>query len=164
MALINRIIKIFYWVIIISLFVVLVFSAVELILLMYRTMMNNLAVFDFSTQRVNTNELFLNHVQRFIAGILLLTIIIELIQSFLIFLKSEVHSKYLVVLYEIAMIAIVRHLFTIDLEHIHGLELIGISVLVLVLGALNFLNKPSIIKKLTYLNKQNQDNPPTNKS
>jgi len=63
-------------------------------------------------------------------------------------------------MYEIAVIAIVRHLFTIDLEHIHGAELIGISVLAFVLGALNYFNKPSIVKKLTYLKKQNQTNHP----
>ncbi|MCA0133320.1 phosphate-starvation-inducible PsiE family protein [Winogradskyella alexanderae] len=157
MSIIEKLIKGFYWVIIVALFIILIFSTVELIVLIWRTLTNSLVVFDFSTDRVDTSGLFVNHVQRFIAGILMLTIIIELIQSFFVFVKSEAHSKYLVIIYEIAMIAIVRHLFTLDLEHIHGNELIGISILVLVLGALNYFNKPSIIKKLTNLKKQNQN-------
>lgn len=160
---IERIIKAFYWLIIVILFIILIYSTVELVVLLGRTIFNNLTIFDFSESKVNLDNLFLQHVQRFIAGILLLTIIIELIQSFFVFIKSEAHSKYLVIIYEIAMIAIVRHLFTMDLEHIHGAELIGISALVLVLGALNYFNKPSIIKKLTYVHKQNRDDNPINK-
>ena len=162
MTIIERIIKAFYWLIITILFVILIYSTVELVILLGRTIFNNLTIFDFSKSKVNVENLFVQHVQRFIAGILLLTIIIELIQSFFVFIKSENHSKYLVIIYEIAMIAIVRHIFTIDLEHIHGLELVGISVLVLVLGVLNFFNKPSIIKKLTYINNQKEANKPSN--
>ncbi|MDY2586828.1 phosphate-starvation-inducible PsiE family protein [Winogradskyella aquimaris] len=151
MSAIERMIKMFYWFIIVILFVILLFSTLELVVLIGRTLVNSREVFDFSTQRVNTDGLFVNHVQGFIAGILLLTIIIELIQSFFVFIKSEAHSKYLVIIYEIAMIAIVRHLFVLDFEHIGGVELMGISLLVLVVGALNFFNKPELIKKMTQL-------------
>lgn len=154
MNFIERSIKLFYWIIIIMLFAILTYSTIELILLMGRTIMNSTSIFDFSTPKVDLDKLFLQHVQNFIAGTLLLTIIIELIQSFFVFLKSEVHSKYLVILYEIAMIAIVRHLFIIDFEHVSGVELIGISLLVLVLGLLNYFNKPALVKKLTQSDKE----------
>jgi uncharacterized membrane protein (DUF373 family) len=156
MNLMNKILRIFYWGIIIALFIILIFSAIELMVLLGRTIKKSLVVFDFSVEHINKNELFLSYVQKFISGILLLTIIIELIQSFFIFLKSQAHSKYLVILYEIAMIAIVRHLFVVDFEHIGGFELLGTSVLVLVVGALNFFNKPEMIKKMTQL-KSNTD-------
>jgi uncharacterized membrane protein (DUF373 family) len=112
-------------------------------------MINKTAIFDFTSNTVDTSNLFVQHVQGFIAGILLLTILIELIQSFLILQKTEGHSRYLIILYEIAMIAIVRHLFAMDFEHIEGSRLLGISILVLVLGALNFINRPAIIKRIT---------------
>ena len=149
MNLTEKFIKAFYRLIIVILFVILIYSTIELILLVARTMFNKTSIFDFSTNAVDINNLFVQHVQGFIAGILLLTIILELIQSFFVFLKSDEHSKYLIIIYEIAMIAIVRHLFTLDFEHIDGAKLLGISVLVLVLGILNFVNRPSIVKRLT---------------
>ncbi|GAA4812917.1 phosphate-starvation-inducible PsiE family protein [Litoribaculum gwangyangense] len=149
MNLIEKCIKAFYWLIIVVLFVILVYSSAELILLVVRTMLNKTSIFDFSTNAVDVKNLFVQHVQGFIAGILLLTIILELIQSFFVFLKSEEHSKYLIIIYEIAMIAIVRHLFAMDFEHTDGMKLLGISVLVLVLGALNFINKPFVIKRIS---------------
>ncbi len=148
MNLIEKFIKTFYWFIIIVLFFILIYSSIELVLLVARTMVNKTAIYDFSTGTVDLGNLFVQHVQGFIAGILLLTIILELIQSFFVFLKSEEHSKYLIILYEIAMIAIVRHIFSLDFEHVDGSKLIGISALVLVLGILNFINKPTIIKWL----------------
>lgn len=149
MNLIEKFIKIFYWIIIIVLFTILMYSSIELIILVGRTIVNKVSIFDWSQSTVDTSNLFLQHVQGFIAGILLLTIILELIQSFFVFLKSEEHSKYLIILYEIAMIAIVRHLFAMDFEHTDGMKLLGISVLVLVLGALNFINKPFFIKRIS---------------
>lgn len=148
MNLIEKFIKIFYWIIIIVLFTILMYSSIELIILVGRTIVNKVSIFDWSQSTVDTSNLFLQHVQGFIAGILLLTIILELIQSFFVFLKSEEHSKYLIILYEIAMIAIVRHLFAMDFEHTDGMKLLGISVLVLVLGVLNFINKPFFIKRI----------------
>lgn len=146
---IDKAVKAFYWLIIGLLFLVLIYSTVELVLLVVRTILNRTAIFDFSQSAVDLNQLFIQHVQGFIAGVLLLTIILELIQSFFVFLKSEQHSKYLIILYEIAMIAIVRHLFAMDFEHIDGSKLLGISALVLVLGALNFVNRPAVLNRVT---------------
>ena len=148
MNLIEKFIKAFYWLVIIVLFIILIYSSIELILLVVRTMLNKTSIFDFTVKTINTKDLFVQHVQGFIAGILLLTIILELIQSFFVFVKSEEHSKYLLIIYEIAMIAIVRHLFTLDFEHVNGSKILGISALVLVLGILNFINRPAIIKRL----------------
>lgn len=148
---IEKAVKAFYWLIIGLLFLVLIYSTVELVVLVGRTIANRTAIFDFSQSAVDLNNLFIQHVQGFIAGVLLLTIILELIQSFFVFIKSEQHSKYLIILYEIAMIAIVRHLFAMDFEHIDGSKLLGISALVLVLGALNFINRPAMLERLSSL-------------
>lgn len=148
---IEKAVKAFYWLIIGLLFLVLIYSTVELVVLVGRTIANRTAIFDFSQPAVDLNNLFIQHVQGFIAGVLLLTIILELIQSFFVFIKSEQHSKYLIILYEIAMIAIVRHLFAMDFEHIDGSKLLGISALVLVLGALNFINRPAMLERLSSL-------------
>ncbi len=148
MGSLGKAIKAFYWLIIILLFVVLAYSTLELILLVGRTMANRTAIFNFSDSAVDLENLFIQHVQGFIAGVLLITIILELIQSFFVFVKSEHQSKYLVILYEIAMIAIVRHLFALDFEHINGSKLFGLSALILVLGILNLLNRPAILKRL----------------
>ena len=148
---IEKAVKAFYWLIIGLLFLVLIYSTVELVVLVGRTIANRTAIFDFSQSAVDLNNLFIQHVQGFIAGVLLLTIILELIQSFFVFIKSEQHSKYLIILYEIAMIAIVRHLFAMDFEHIDGSKLLGISALVLVLGALNFIHRPAMLERLSSL-------------
>ncbi len=154
MNLMEKSIRTFYWLIILVLFAILIYSSVELIVLIGRSMANKVSIFDFSDPTIDTKNLFLQHVQGFIAGILLLTIILELIQSLYVYLRSQEHAKYLVVLYEIAMIAVVRHLFTLDFEHLDGPTILGLSFLVLVLGILNFFNKPSIINRFTQTNKK----------
>ncbi|GAA3568856.1 hypothetical protein GCM10022395_18290 [Snuella lapsa] len=111
-------------------------------------MLNNSSIFDFSQTNVKKENLFIVHVQGLVAGVLLITIIIELIQSLLIYLKTSQHALQLTILYQIALIAVVRHLFIIDFEHANGQSILGLALLIFVLGALSFVNRPKIIQRI----------------
>ena len=112
--------------------VILAISLVEFVVLVVRVVLTHQAAFNFSGP-LDTGSLFISEVQGLIAAILLLTILIELIHA----LKKDltlVSHNYVIVITEIALIAIVRHLLVLDVAHMDGLTIIGLSALVLVLG------------------------------
>lgn len=69
----------------------------------------------------------------FIAATLLITIIIEVIESLREYQKKN-KINYVKVILEIAIIAVIRHILIIDFEHSNAGILIGVSSLILVLG------------------------------
>jgi uncharacterized membrane protein (DUF373 family) len=112
--------------------VILAISLVEFIVLVVRVALTHQAAFNFNGP-LDSGSLFISEVQGLIAAILLLTILIELIHA----LKKDltlVSHNYVIVITEIALIAIVRHLLVLDVAHMDGLTIIGLSALVLVLG------------------------------
>jgi len=120
---------------------ILLYSLAELSFLLFKSMIKPSQAFDFSLDRVDRDTLFLPRVQGFISGILLITIIVELIHSLTEYLKDK-GTNYLKIIMEIALIAIIRHLLAIDVEHIAPMVLLGISSLILVLAlAYMFIGK-----------------------
>jgi len=138
----------FTWVLIGVLGIILVYSTAEYLFLVFRTIINRADIFDLSQRTVNVENLFLVHVQGLIAGLLLLTIIIELIHTLLASLDPTKKNNYLLILFEIGTIAVIRHLFIYELDHIKGVNVIGIALLLLVLGALNIVFRPEILRKI----------------
>ena len=146
---INKILHAFTWVLIGILGLILVYSTFEYLALVIRTIINRTTAFDLSQNTINVDDLFLVHVQGLIAGILLITIIIELIHTLLSSLDENKRNNYLAILFEIGTIAVIRHLFIYELDHIKGINVIGIALLLLVLGLLNLVYRPGVLEKFT---------------
>ena len=130
---IHSIIKVTVKILIFLLLLVLLYSVAEFTFIVVKGFIRFNGAFNFSTEPFDRERLFFTQVQGLISAVLLLTILIELIQSLIGYLKSDA-TNYVGVIVEIALIASVRHILTIDLEHIHSGILIGLSALILVLG------------------------------
>lgn len=148
MKFISKILNKLTWVLIGILGLILIYTAAEFIVLVFRTMINRTAVFDLSQKTIDTDQLFIVNVQGLLAGVLLIIIIIELIHSLLASLDKTKKSNYLLILYEIATIAVVRHLFIYELDHIKGINIIGIAFLILILGLFNLIYRPELIQRM----------------
>ena len=130
---IHSIIKVTVKVLIFLLLLVLLYSVAEFIFIVIKGFIRFNGAFSFSTEPFDRERLFFTQVQGLISAVLLLTIVIELIQSLIGYLKSDT-TNYVGVIVEIALIASVRHILTIDLEHTQSGILYGLSALILVLG------------------------------
>lgn len=113
--------------------IILLYSLAELIALTFRGMITHTAAFANSLEPVDRNHLFLREVQGLISAVLFMTILVELIISLIEYLKVG-SANYVTVITEIALIAIVRHLLALDIEHVDASVLVGLSALILVLG------------------------------
>ena len=78
-------------------------------------------------------------VQRRFAGVLLILLGLEILESLKIFLKE--HRVRLELIRILAVIAVARHIIQLDFEHTDGFVLIGIGALVIALTAGYFLVK-----------------------
>jgi len=132
---IHSIIKVTVKILIFLLLLVLLYSVAEFTFIVVKGFIRFNGAFNFSTEPFDRERLFFTQVQGLISAVLLLTIVIELIQSLIGYLKSDT-TNYVGVIVEIALIASVRHMLTIDLEHIQSGILYGLSALILVLGLL----------------------------
>ena len=130
---IHSIIKVTVKILIFLLLLVLLYSVAEFVFIVIKGFIRFNGAFNFTAEPFDREKLFFTQVQGLISAVLLLTIVIELIQSLIGYLKSET-TNYVGVIIEIALIASVRHILTIDLEHIHSGILYGLSALILVLG------------------------------
>ena len=83
MEFIGKILNKLTWVLIGILGLILIYTTAEYLVLVFRTMINRTAEFDLSQKTIDTDQLFLVHVQGLLAGVLLIIIIIELIHSLL---------------------------------------------------------------------------------
>lgn len=133
MNFINQFTKFVTRILIVLLAVILAVSLVEFIVLVVRAGLTHQAAYDFAGGPLDKEKLFVSEVQGLIGGILLLTILIELIHALKKDLTLSSHI-YVTVITEIALIAIVRHLLVLDVAHMDGVTIIGLSALVLVLG------------------------------
>jgi uncharacterized membrane protein (DUF373 family) len=131
---IHSIIKVTVKVLIFLLLLVLLYSVAEFIFIVVKGFIRFNGAFNFTNEPFDRERLFFTQVQGLISAVLLLTIVIELIQSLIGYLKSDT-TNYVGVIIEIALIASVRHILTIDLEHIESGILIGLSAQILVLGS-----------------------------
>ncbi|MEM0543918.1 phosphate-starvation-inducible PsiE family protein [Flavobacterium sp. j3] len=105
----------------------------EIVLITLRTIFVKNEIINFLNPTIDRNNLFITSVQGFIAATLLITIIIEVIESLREYQKKN-KINYVKVILEIAIIAVIRHVLIIDFEHANVGILIGVSSLILVLG------------------------------
>lgn len=144
MEIVSVFTRIIIRVMIFALSIILIYSSIEFIVILLRSVINNSAVFDFQSSIIDRDHLFLSHVQELISAILLITIIIELINSLTEYLKLG-SANYVSVITEIALIAIIRHLLALDIEHINAGTLLGLSSLILTLGIFYLVSKNQLI-------------------
>jgi uncharacterized membrane protein (DUF373 family) len=143
---IQMFIKYVVMILILLLTTILLYSLVEFILLVYKALFIYSEVFNFSDKPHNRELLFITQVQGFISAVLLLTILIEFIHSLTQYLRSGT-TDYIEIITEIALIAIVRHLLILDIEHINSGILVGLSALIFVIGLFYLI----IARKLSFL-------------
>jgi uncharacterized membrane protein (DUF373 family) len=118
---------------IVLLTVVMIYSLLEIILITIRTIVVKNEIINFLHPTIDKNNLFISTVQGLIAAVLLVTILIEVIESLREY-KQKDSINYTKVIVEIAIIAVVRHVLIMDFEHVNGNTLFGISSLIFVLG------------------------------
>ena len=129
----DKIIKITVNTLIILLTVIMIYSMLEIVLTTLRTIFVKNEIINFLNPTIDRDNLFITSVQGFIAATLLITIIIEVIESLREYQKKN-KINYVKVILEIAIIAVVRHVLIIDFEHANAGILIGVASLILVLG------------------------------
>ena len=143
----EKIIKITINTLIVMLVAVMLFSLVEILLLLVRTIVVKNEFTNFLNPTINRDNLFITSVQGFIAAALLITIIIEVIESLREYQQKN-KVNYTKVILEIAIIAVIRHVLVLDFEHTNAGTLVGIATLILVLGLFYLvLNKNFKISK-----------------
>ena len=149
---IHSIIKITVKILIFLLLLVLLYSVAEFVFIVIKGFIRFNGAFNLTGEPFDRERLFFTQVQGLISAVLLLTIVIELIQSLIGYLKSET-TNYVGVIIEIALIASVRHILTIDLEHIESGILYGLSALILVLGLFFLIINRKLMSGTTLLTK-----------
>lgn len=118
-----------------------IYSLLEIVLITLRTIFIKNELINFLEPKIDKANLFISTVQGLIAAVLLITILIEVIESLREY-KQKNNINYINVIIEIAIIAVVRHILIMEFEHINGNTLLGVSSLIFVLGFLYFiLNK-----------------------
>jgi uncharacterized membrane protein (DUF373 family) len=129
----EKVIKITINILIILLTVIMIYSLVEIVAIVLRTIIVRNEILNFPNPTINRENLFISSVQGFVSAVLLITILIEIIQSLRKYQEKN-KINYIQVILEIAIIAIIRHVLIIDYEHASTSLLIGLSSLVFVLG------------------------------
>jgi uncharacterized membrane protein (DUF373 family) len=129
----GKVIKITINILIILLTVIMIYSLVEIVAIVLRTIIVRNEILNFLNPTINLENLFITSVQGFVSAILLITILIEIIQSLREYQEKN-KINYIQVIIEIAIIAIIRHVLIIDFEHASTGILIGLSSLIFVLG------------------------------
>jgi uncharacterized membrane protein (DUF373 family) len=147
----EKIISITINTLIILLTVIMAYSMLEIVLITIRTIFVKSEILNFLNPTIDRNNLFVSSVQGFVAAALLITILIEVIESLREYkLKNKIN--YTKVIVEIAIIAVIRHVLILDYEHTSTGTLVGISSLIFVLGSFYLIltNKISVRKKDIY--------------
>ena len=122
------------------LIIILIVSLLELGGIIVKAILASDEIFIFRDSPLVKEGLFLAKVQGLISAVLLITILIELIGSLVEYIK-EGNANYIKIIVEIALIALLRHLLGLDVEHVATGTLLGISALLLVLGGFYYLLK-----------------------
>jgi uncharacterized membrane protein (DUF373 family) len=127
-------------ILIVFLVLILIVSVLELGAILLKAILSSKEILIFRDSPVVREGLFLSKVQGLIAAVLLITILIELIASLIEYLK-EGSANYVKIIVEIALIATLRHLLGMDLEHLASGTLLGVSTILFVLGGFYYLLK-----------------------
>ncbi|MCU0361307.1 MAG: phosphate-starvation-inducible PsiE family protein [Bacteroidia bacterium] len=114
------------------LLLMLIYSVSEFLVLFIRAVMNH--PIRLESGLVVKESTFLSIVLSLIAAVLLILIILEMIE-----LVKDYHTAskqdYLILVIEIAIVSIVRHLIVLDFSHYEPLVFIGIALILLVMCA-----------------------------
>lgn len=129
----EKVIKITINILIILLTVIMIYSLVEIVAIVLRTIIVRNEILNFLNPTINRENLFIASVQGFVSAVLLITILIEIIQSLREY-QEKSKFNYIKVILEIAIIAIIRHVLILDFEHATTGLIIGLSCLIFVLG------------------------------
>jgi uncharacterized membrane protein (DUF373 family) len=73
-------------------------------------------------------------VQQFMAGALLLMVLIELLESIYYYITHD-NTTYTKIVLEIVLISVLRHVIILDIAHMEYTSVISLSILVFVIGA-----------------------------
>jgi uncharacterized membrane protein (DUF373 family) len=129
----EKIIKITIDILIVLLVGIMIYSLLEIVLITIRTIVVKNEIFNFYNPTIDRGNLFIASVQGLIAAVLLITILIEVIESLKEY-KQKNKINYAKVILEIAIIAVIRHVLILDYEHVNSNTLIGLSSLIFVLS------------------------------
>jgi uncharacterized membrane protein (DUF373 family) len=100
-----------------------------------------LGVGDGQLLSIDSAAEFQMRLQNAFGGVLLVLLGLELLETVRTYFTE--HRIRLEVIMIVAMIAVSRHIITIDFEHADGLWLVGVSALVIALGAAYYLVRRS---------------------
>lgn len=87
--------------------------------------------------RIDSVPELMKSAQTAFSGVLLIILGLELMETLRVYFKS--HRIRLETILSVAIIAVGRHVINLDVEHMAGLSLIGVAVLVMALAAGYFL-------------------------
>jgi len=138
----KSVIKLILRVILVTLYIILIYSLFEFCVILITTVVNHPVSLTFNP--IDKTSTFLELVLPLLSGVLVLVIVVEMIESIIDYIKLD-RSSYIYIITEIALIALIRHLITLDLHHIEASEVMGIGVLTLVITA--FYIALRVIKK-----------------
>ena len=125
----------------IVLMIVLALAIYEIGVLLFRVMSAQFAGAANALPQVETVPDLQKAVQRAFASVLLIILGLELLETLRTYFVE--HRVRLEVILIVAIIAVGRHIIQLDLEHIAGLTLVGIGVLILALTGGYFLIRRS---------------------
>jgi uncharacterized membrane protein (DUF373 family) len=140
MKLISTLTHLTIRILIVFLLLILIVSILELGGLIIKAIVSSNEILIFRDGPVVKERLFLFKVQGLISAVLLITILIELISSLVEYIKKG-SANYVKIIVEIALIALLRHLLGVDIEHVEAGTLLGISTILFVLGGFYYLLK-----------------------
>lgn len=120
----------------VALLLMLIYSVLEFLVLFVRAVINH--PLSFGSGQIDKETTFLGVVLSLIAAVLLILILLEMIE-----LVKDYHSAskqdYLILVIEIAIVSLVRHLIVLDYSHYEPMILVGIAFILLVICAFYIL-------------------------
>jgi uncharacterized membrane protein (DUF373 family) len=116
----------------IVLLIMLLYSVAESVILFGRAIVNH--PLSFGSGIIDKESTFLSVVLSLIGAVLLILIIIEMIELVKDY-ESASKQDYLILVIEIAIVSLVRHLIVMDFSHYDASTLIGMAFILLVIGA-----------------------------
>jgi uncharacterized membrane protein (DUF373 family) len=138
----KRAIKLILKILLAALYIILVYSLIEFLIILFNAIINHPISFSFNP--VDKSSPFLELVLPLLSAVLLMMIVVEMIESIIDFIKFD-RTSYIYIITEIALIAMIRHLITIDLHHINAFEVVAVGLLII--SVASFYIALKVIKK-----------------
>lgn len=133
--------------ILITLSILLIYSVGEYIFVVLRSIIRHFLNAIGNGLLHKEGTLILIVIQQFMAGALLLMVLIELLESIYYYIKHD-NTLYTRIVLEIVLISVLRHVIILDIAHTDYKNVIGLSLLVLVIGSFYLIFKKYFPNKL----------------